>query len=379
MPRYVLLLAFAAAAFPALAEKRVTIAELKQFLAAESAAHKSDGWIADHLIEMELTEQLTNPTLDRMTADIKPGKKTAQSLELLADRSAFLEPPPSEIPSEPAPKFAEQERLLQGAVDFANVTLARLPNFLATRATRTFENLDSSGNIGMGTVRPVSYERLHESGEYSRQITYRDGHEVKTDAAHGGVENDKRGETAEGLTSTGEFGLFLQEILAGSAKGKIVWSHWEKTRTGVAAVLSYEVPQEASHYAVDVCCVLFVPRTGSGERNSGTRESFGRFHATPGYHGYLYLDPETGAVMRATLEATMGSNDPVTRMGTWVDYGNVEIGGREFLCPVRSTAFQELRGATPSEPGLMRLNEVTFTNYHRFGSTAQILPAKPEP
>ena len=98
MRKWMLFVAFAAMALPAPAAERVTVAELKQFLAAQYAARRSDGSIANHLGAMELSEQLTDPTLDRMTTDLKPGKKTTQALQLLADESGLLDPPAEEIP-----------------------------------------------------------------------------------------------------------------------------------------------------------------------------------------------------------------------------------------------------------------------------------------
>ena len=75
---------------------------------------------------------------------------------------------------------------------------------------------------------------------------------------------EKHGETPSGLMSFGEFGPFLVTILSDSAKGRVVWSHWEQTRSGLAAVLEYEIPQQASHYAVNYCCDCFVPLLAAG-------------------------------------------------------------------------------------------------------------------
>jgi hypothetical protein len=375
-----LLLVLAAAALPAPAAQRVTVAELQQFLTAQYAAHKSDGSIADHLGEMELSERLTGPTLDRITADLKPGKKTALALQLLADESGFLDAPAGEIPAKATPEMAEQLRLFQGAVNFASVTLERLPNFLATRITRTFDNSVVTMTTDASRIGFSAHGPLHANGEYSRQITYRDGAEVNLEAA-AQDKQEKHGEAPPGLTSYGVFGPFLVTVLSDSAKGKVVWSRWEQTRDGMAAVFKYEVPQQASHYAVDYCCVLFVPllAAGGGKQDTKGANTPRNFHATPGYHGYLYLDPQTGAVLRVTLEGEMKSDDPMTRMGAWVEYGTVEIGERSYPCPVRSMALTVLRAWREGEPGMMSLNEVTFTNYHRFGTTARILPATPEP
>ena len=75
----------------------VTVEQLKQMLAAQQTAGKNDGDRAQQLNSLELTEQLTQPTLDRITAEFKPGPKTVLSLKLLADSSAFLEPPAGEL------------------------------------------------------------------------------------------------------------------------------------------------------------------------------------------------------------------------------------------------------------------------------------------
>jgi len=389
MRRWMLFVTLAAAALPAFAAERVTVAQLQQFLTAQFAAHKSDGSIADHLGKMELSEQLTEPTLDRLTADLKPQKKTAHALQLLADQSAFLDPPAGEIPKKAAPEVAEQLRLVQGAVNFATVTIERLPNFLATRTTRTFDNaLVFPGPDALKTVFAESGP-LSAKGEYSRQITYREGREVNLDSRSSQGKEDKPADAPPGLTSTGEFGPLLQIILTDSARGHLKWSHWQQMRQGMAAVFKYEVPQEASHYTVDFCCVLTrsQPEAGGEKQTPIGQGMFKNFHGTPGYHGYLYLDAETGAVLRFTLEGDMDSNSPMTRMSVWVEYGAVQIGEGAYLCPVRSMALSELHGAKQSGPAvvllnaftLMRLNEVTFTNYHRFGSTARILPATPQP
>lgn len=368
-------------ALPAPAAQRVTVAQLKQLLTAEFAAHRSDSSIADHLGKMELSEQLTDLTLDQITNELKPEKKTALALQLLADQSAFLEPPASEIPAKTEPEMAEQLRLIQGAANFASVTLERIPNFLATRSTRTFDNSVLSMTPDASRVDFLAGEGLHSSGEYSRQITYRDGAEVNVEAAVAQGKQEKPSAAPQGLTSTGEFGPLLEIILRDSAKGKVVWSHWEQTRAGLAAVFRYQVPQEASHYTVDFCCVIDAAHSPAVGRRPFTNGeiSFQHFHGYPGYHGYLYLDSETGAVLRVTLEVDFDAPDTAARMGEWVEYGMVKIGERDYLCPVRTTAFTHRPPRRPGEPASVNLNEVTFTNYHRFGSTARILPATPEP
>jgi hypothetical protein len=372
-----LLLTLAATALPAPAAQRITVVDLQQFLTAEYAAHTSDSSIAGHLGVMELSEQLTETTFDRITEELKPGKKTAQALQLMADQSAFLEPPAGEIPGKAMPGMAEQMRLIKGMVDFANVTIGRLPNFLATRTTHTFDDRVLYMTPDASRVDFVGGGTLETTGEYSRQITYRDGRELKVDDQGTQVNPD---DGLPELTSTGEFGPFLQIVLGDSAKGRINWSHWEQMRSGTAAVFHYDVPQEASHYQFEFCCVLVVPQpdAASGKQATNSSGRLSTYHSTPGYHGFLYLDSETGAVLRVTLEADLPDNIPVTRAAVWVEYGAQTIGEHDYLCPVRSMALMELSASGQSHPGLIRLNEVAFTNYHRFGSTTRIVPDAPQ-
>jgi hypothetical protein len=379
MRKSMLLLVLVAAAFPSpAAQRRITVAELQQFLTRQYAAQKSDGSIGESLGEMELTEQLTEPTLDRMMADFKPGTKTAHSLRLLADASAYLGPPVGEIPGNPEPEMAEQTRLIQAAVNFATVTIGKLPDFLATRTTFTFDDsVVTATQYGSGFA---AFGPLHATGEYGREITYRDGREVNTEQMAGQGKWAKHDKAPPGLTSYGEFGPFLVTVLSDSDKGHLVWSHWEQTRAGMAAVFKFEVPQAASHYVLDYCCMDAAPVSElNGVIHGGNTSTPSSFHGTPGYHGYLYLDSATGAVMKVTAEAEMNGYDPITRMDTWVEYGTVDIGGRNYLCPVRSMTLSVLHPRGEGEAGLTRLNEVTFTNYHRFGSTARIVSTTPGP
>lgn len=381
MSKWLLLFALAAATIPAPAAQRVTVAELRQFLTEAHAARKSDGSIAGHLGKLELSEQLRGPTLDQIAADIKPGEKTEQALQLLADESAFLLPPASEIPDKPAPQMSEQIRLLQGAANFASVTLENLPDFLATRTTHSFENSAlymtpdglRSGFVGGGD--------LHATGEYSRQVTYRDGAEVVMNEITPEGQKEKPYKGVTGLTSSGEFGPLLQMVLRESVMSNgLSWSHWEKTRSGLAAVFRVDVPESVSLYIVNFCCVLFSSRSaGAGNKEYEGNGRLRTFHAPRGYHGFLYLDSETGIVMRVTVEPDLRSTDPVARASDWVEYGTVTIGERSYICPVRSMAIMVFRDGPQKEPGLIHLNEVTFTDYHRFGTTTRILPAADGP
>ena len=136
MRKTILLATLMAIALPCMAAVRqVTVAQLRDTLAAQQAANKSDSDRAQQLNSLELTEQLTQPALDRITAEFKPGPKAVVSLRLLADSSAFLEPPAGELLAKAPPKTAEQRAILKSFINFVVVTLHHMPDFLATRVT----------------------------------------------------------------------------------------------------------------------------------------------------------------------------------------------------------------------------------------------------
>ena len=129
MRKLVLLGLMLATTLPAMAARRVTVEELKQFVVAQQAASKSDSDIAREVSTLELTEELTDPTLNRIATELKPGPKTAAALNLLADTSVFLDPPASELPATAKPDPAAQRAMLNGAMGFVAGTLRHLPIF----------------------------------------------------------------------------------------------------------------------------------------------------------------------------------------------------------------------------------------------------------
>ena len=303
------------------------------------------------------------------------------ALQLLADESAFLDPPSSELPATPAPDDATQHWMLEAARSYVLETLLRLPNFLAMRTTNRYD--DNPESVKKGTRPVAGAMHLVDTSRFEASIR-NEPHPQSTDEGSA----DSRDQS--GLTSSGEFGSTLGMILTDTAKGEVRWGHWEQTTTGLAAVFSYSVPRSASHYEVvgavpQISLNNAVPppmtsRTRSGDvllnptNNSSTTSTV---RARPGYHGSLWLDPATGTILRVTIEGELKLGDPFLRADMLVEYGEVEIGGSKFICPVRSLAFSILVNgaqANSDDGATHSLNETMFTGYHRFAATARVLP-----
>jgi hypothetical protein len=138
--RLILVVLLASLAPIAGASKRVTVAQLEQALTAAHTAHRPDAEIAGQIGGLELSERLTEATLDRLTAYLDAGSQAALALQLLADQSAFLEPPASEIPSMAAPDDAAQQRMIEAARRYVAQTVPQLPNLFAIRTTFRYDD-----------------------------------------------------------------------------------------------------------------------------------------------------------------------------------------------------------------------------------------------
>jgi VWFA-related protein len=352
----------------------VTVEELQRVLAASGDAHQTDADLARQLSGLELTERLSTARLARLKAGL-PGEKSQQALVALADSSAFLDPPAAEIPASPHPDPAALRQMLVSVVNYVNTTVRQLPNFIATRDTTRFEDRpleDVQGEVGMTTL---IYLPLHVVGRSNVSVTYRDGHEVVEKAAA----KNKRGESQEqGLFTEGVFGPILGTVVGDALKSKITWSRWEQGAKDTEAVFHYAVPKENSHYSVGFCCVL------NGLSNEVAQRAIWRsFAEIAAYHGEIAFDPASGAILRITLEADMPPNEVVSRNGMMVEYGAVDIGGKSYICPLRSVSVlwahtaQAPLGTHPAQtytgPEKTFLNDAVFEQYRRFGSETRIL------
>jgi hypothetical protein len=348
---------------PAYAVEQVSVTQLEQKLAAQQppGADKPlqalrDLQLAQLVENLVLTERLSDPRLERIIQKLLPGRMSKQALQILAYRSAFLDPPTEELPTLPPPDADVQKRLIVTARANVLHNLKRLPNFFASRTTLQYSGVPADMNRNPLLMRVG----LFREGVSTREITFRDGEEV-TDPMKAKPDEP---EMEAGLESWGEFGPEPVMILMDAAQSTTDFHHWEKTPTGLVAVFHYSVPRLGSHYEVHYKCPTNEP-----------------FHDNPAYRGSFSIDPATGALMRITLETESQPNDPISHIASIIEYSPMLIGERSYICPVRSLATMVEESSACStrhhnpklaQPILM-LNQTSFTDFHRLGSTARIL------
>jgi hypothetical protein len=383
MRKFALLLLLAAVALPALADNRVTVEQLEQ---AVAAAHgKPDQEVALSLGGLELTERLSTARLERLKAGL-PGEKARLALLLLADASAFLDLPAADIAPGAAPDSTTQGQIVSRAADFAVAAVSKMPDFFATRTTTRFQ--DKKASQGSDQTIFLWNQGFQFMDRLTTPVTYRNGREVLE--APGAKRSGNGVTSSTGLTNWGIFGPLLGLVMADILKGKVGSGHWEQGPAGPLAVFRYAVPEERSNYTVHYCCF----RSGMGEMRD--------FEVIPAYHGEIAVEPASGAVFRLVVKTDLQLALPIGRADVLVEYGPVEIGGRTYICPLKSTSiikadalvfhgnlFYVDRKGKPddwvgnklkhtdsvSEPQLTAINDVVFENYHRFRADVTIVPA----
>lgn len=362
----------------------VTVQQLTTLIAR--LHHTSDAKAAQELQSRTLTERLSPAALQTLTAEL-PGDQSRRALRVLADTSVFLDPPPSEIPNRPAPTAAEQGQILAHVLDFVTGQIPQLPNFLATRVTLHFEETPQDYQQTPAGYTLVPFQPLHLTRSSTADVRYVQGREVVDPVV---VAGKKQPAPDMGLRTWGIFGPVLVTLWTDISRSHLAFSHWEQGPSGVLAVFHFDVPEAQSHYQVDFCCT-------EDSEHTHLRD----FRNFAGYTGEIAVDPASGAILRLQIEAGLPPHGFMERAAIAVEYGPVLIGGKAYICPVRSIALSRAREThyvtsvledfgvmnpnpvAPSErpkqttlktgPMQSMLNESLFGQYHVFRASARML------
>ena len=347
--------------------RRITVEQLGQWL--DTVHGEGDTDMAGQISSLELTERLSGEKLASWTAAMH-GKKSQQALQALADESAFLPLPPAEISADAPPDAAAQLRMISLAADYLKNTTPKLPDFFATRSTIRYEETAQFNAVS----RKVNYEPLRAAEHFKETVIYRNGNEVADSGA--GKRRDR--ETKDPyLITYGTFGPVLDFVRdAISAPGALTWSRWEQSPGGPRAVFRYVVPAKKSLFRVRGCCLP---------------DSYGTsgFDSQAGYHGEIAIDPASGAILRLQGTADLKAFPPVALSDIMITYGPVEIGGKTYICPLRSVSIMRSRSATVLMDGdegfrtygpyATMVNDITYGGYHMSRAESRLMPGfKPE-
>ncbi|MBI4875624.1 MAG: hypothetical protein HY822_13405 [Acidobacteria bacterium] len=331
----------AALALPA--QMRMTVAQLLTFVKSSIELRHPDKQVGDYLRKVVLTDRLDDRTIEDLQG-LGAGPRTLEALRALRDASKDLAPPPVVAPKPPPPPIpgpssAEQKRIIEEVRQYSLSYVKRLPDFVCTQVTRRFYD-------------PSGLEFWQRDDVLTVRLTYFEQKEDYKVVLVNNRPTDISFDRLGGSTSSGEFGSMLKEIFEPETQADFRWERWATLRGRRMHVFEYRVSQSRSKWHV------------SYER---------RLDIVPGYRGLVYVDRDTLAVMRITLEAeNIPATFPVQQAATTLDYDFTEIGGQQFILPLR--AVVRMRASK-----FLSKNEVEFRMYRKFGAEATIKFETPEP
>lgn len=218
--------------------------------------------------------------------------------------------------------------------NYAANYIDQLPNFICMQTTTH----STAGTKG---------DRWHRKETQAVQLVFAGGKEKRTIQAVNGksVSNGRWRGTRNELTTEGEFGILLANILGPDSSAELTWGGLNTLRGHEVATVKYSVDQEHSTLRLsrDYYAAAFVA-----------------------YYGEVFADPGSGAVLRITKELSGIPPELETESSqTVIDYDKVAIGGVEYLLP--SSAYVEMK----IRSGRLR-NEMSFEGYRKFEANSTI-------
>jgi hypothetical protein len=400
MKRFLCVVALILLSVPAWsAAKKVTIAELTDMLKSMQQQKKSDADVSATLKQVQLSEAMTRSVMNGLSEYV-PGPASTEQIYVLEARSALLPPPAADIPATPAPDAAAQKALLDKAADYASKTYAQLPAIAGTKTTVRFQDnieapASSSGLVG-GASEVTTGSNFVNASQFIRYVGSTESHVESNNGAEKVPAKDKTRWGANGQIALLGQGPVLSTVLREAQdSGTFGWLGWENVNGKPAAVFSYAVPKKKSHYAVDYCCFPDVSQTGKatfqsaaigGAAGTGGGGASGNLQTTTDwhdykanslpYHGELFIDPDTGIVVRLITSTEFKNTDVVHQEDERIDYGPVTLGGKPLVLPVKTVISTEVvpngdSGSAGKYSTRHTLLTSEYKDYQLAGATAQ--------
>ena len=241
---------------------------------------------------------------------------------------------------DPPPGAAAQQAILDGVRGIAQRYQAELPDFICTLLTKRFE--DQSGKGQKFKQRDTDEVEFRNLGHvWSRGILKVNGKPARSERLAGFY--------SDALVL--RIGFLPDWLLGPGAKTKFEWARWDQQAGQRVAVFRLDEPPSETQWGI------------TSDRGS----------IKVGLHGYMYVDPAAGRVIRLELEMEIPPNTLLDAVaGSFdLDYGSVFIAGQEFFLPVRTVA--QIRTASDvlskNETEVVRYQKYTADSSVRFGDS----------
>lgn len=244
-----------------------------------------------------------------------------------------------------------------------------LPDFICTQTTKREIRLEPELNLGVhisggrgggssnAMMTPGRSGTWERTDSYDHQLTYFGHQETYLLTKVNGKPAKKSQTPPPGLESAGEFGSTLFHIFEKESKTAFEWKKYDTIRGTPVDVISFSILKENSAVQMIIPAQTIVVA----------------------YHGDLWVERETGMVLRLTTFADSPPDFPLRDVSHSLDYGRTEISGQKYLVPLHSemltTASEEfMKSGRPSTTGKMATmrNTVDFSSYRKYGAESTL-------
>ena len=320
------------------AQTSMTADQLVGFVKSSINLHEDDRKVAEIVKKTRLSNQLDVRTVESLQG-MGAGSMTMAALRALSVASATLPSAPApasklSVAPIPAPSADEQKNILAAVTENALNYSNGLPNFICMQVTRRY--VDQAGG-----------ENFRLTDTIAERLSYFEHKEdYKVISVNNAPVTNRKHEQLGGATSSGEFGSMLLGIFSPESQTEFEWERWGKLRDHVMHVFRFRVRLENSKYEI-------------------TAEAVKRT-VVVGYHGLIFADRDSHAVMRITMEADdIPADFPIRSASESLDYDSIPISGQKFILPIK--VDMRMRDGRD-----VMKNEAEFRLYNKFGAETNI-------
>ncbi len=379
--------------------KSISVGQLEDLVRSLQQAGKPDVEVANALKQVELTEQLTPVRMNDLISRV-PGAQSSAQIFILEGRAADLIPPPSELPNLLQPSPDLRQSMLDKAYAWIAGTYDNLPPLSASLTTLRFQDsmdaIAGSGGLQGGAQGDATFSKpatfMHYINSTQKRVIFQRGVEQfqgdKVNTAWGANGMIEIQQPSPSLAL-----VFRQALASGSLR----WTRWQNVYGKAAGVFTFSVPRKDSQFEINVCCFPNVKQfgvatfytaltgptlapdqptakgaaSGGAEGNLQTSAEWNHYRAIVPYHGEIFVDPESGIIIRVVVEAEPAQTAVVHQQSIRIDYGPVPVGGRVSILPVRTVINSESVVNGESGAGGYGLRHTLFTAEYKDYSTAK--------
>lgn len=325
----------------------VSVDQLIGFVKSAIQTKQDDKKVAEQVQKIKLGNRLDDKTVQELQR-LGAGQKTVAALQKLSDASASLPsaaPAPVSAPAVfPAPEPAELKTILSEIQQNALNYTKNLPNYICTQVTK--RHVDPTGTESWRLADTIMEQLSFVDQKENYKVIMVNNNMVTNNLTH-----DKLG----GAKSSGEFGSILHTIFDPETQTEFTWDRWtslkgEDGRARRTYVFAFRVSQP--RYSI---------------LHEGSKRT-----VAVGFHGQVFADRDTKAVMRVQLECDgIPADFPIQSVKLSLYYDIVDIAGQNFVLPLQS----EVRSR---EGKYLAWNEVSYHSYHKYSADASISFGAPE-